>query len=171
MGKKGKRARKAKSNVKPSNLFTKDERNSKVSKIYMQVMMEDMWHVIKPELRDLVQKYIDYGESVEYDLPLPRYTRTLQVRLYNEKDKDSFICFKYNRVTVEDGEKDSNPLNAQREKLDQIPLRNLKEKVDEVGKDSDDNVEVDEVEFNEEELAEMEKEAMKELEEELESEA
>lgn len=157
MGKKGKRSRKAQ--AKTSGLFTLDERNKKVAKIYMQVMMENMFHVIRPELRSQVQNYINTGEQVEYDLELPAYSRTLQVRLYNRKDKDSFICFKYNRVTVEDGDKDSHPLNAQREKLETTPLDQIEDK-----SNVDDKTKEDSEEFDE---AELEKEAMKELEEEI----
>ncbi len=156
MGKKGKRSKKIK--VKNSGLFTMDERNNKVAKIYMQVMMENMWHVIRQDLRDQITKYINTGEQVEYSLDLPAYSRILQVRLYNTKEKESFICFKYNRVVVEDGDKDSHPLNAQRNQLETTPL----DKIESKSKEESDE-EFDEEELEKEALAELEEEFAKEI--------
>lgn len=164
MGKKGKRSRKAKqvkstnkNDSKSSNLFTEAERNAKVSKIYMQVMMENMWHVIRQDLRDQIQEYIKTGKTVKYDLPLPRYTRTLQVRLYNDKNIESFICFKYNKQVDEDAK-------LTKEDVQEVEKEAMKEVEEELEKGQvvDENVV-----FDEEELAEIEKEAMKELEEEM----
>ena len=168
MGKKGKRSRKAKKanklkqdTVMNKGLFTKNERHTKVSNIYMQVMMEDMWHVIKQELRDQIQQYVDTGKTVEYELPLPRYSRTLQVRLYNDKSKESFVCFKYNK-RVEEETKFTEKELADIEKEAAQELQQEIENGEEVDKNTS-----EEVQFSETELAEMEKEAMDELEAEI----
>jgi hypothetical protein len=84
-----------------TGFYTKAERHSKMSNIMMQIVMEDMNHVLTQEIREGFSKWINEGVDYEHDEELYQYNRTLQIRLYNDKSKETFVCFKYNHVVVE----------------------------------------------------------------------
>ena len=82
-------------------LHTKEERHQKISNIMMQIVMENMNHVISDEIRLAFTKWINEGGDYEKDVFLPRYTRTLQIRLHDDKSQQTHVCFKYNQVMIE----------------------------------------------------------------------
>ena len=67
----------------------------------LQIMMEDMNNVISDDIRYNFKKWIDEGGEYSIDKHLAQYSRTLEIRLNNDKSKDTHVCFKYNHVVIE----------------------------------------------------------------------
>ena len=92
----------SKNKKKVIKYYTRKERHQKVTNILLQVAMEDMNHVLDEETRNGMFKWIEEGGDYIKDIQLPQYTRTMQIRLHDNKSLETFVCLKYNHVISDD---------------------------------------------------------------------
>jgi len=108
------RARKAKKleASKIITLYTKQERERKITNIMLQLAELKFDHVLTPEVKKLLFDYINTGEDLIYSLDLPEYSRTLEINLTNDKSLDKYnsVALKFKKVVVDEDNKD-NPIN------------------------------------------------------------
>ena len=136
-------AKKKKKIIKCPKLYTKEERQAKISAILMQIVTMELSNIINDDIRQLLQKWIDTGETVEKDIPLKQYGRTMLIRLYNDKKITTYINLKHNTINVKDDDGRLNEMQKMTEEgkiegmhekeLDKIERKD-KEKLDELDK-------------------------------------
>ena len=69
-----------------------------------QLASHNMTHVITDQVRIDITKYINDGTEVEKDISLPLYSRVLEVRLYNDRNKECNFNLKHRVVAFDDVE-------------------------------------------------------------------
>lgn len=92
--------------------YTKAERESKISKVKIQLMQIDMYHVLTDEAKAGLKEFIDSGKDYCKEINLPQYSRILIINFVNDKNKDSENMFhlKFNKIRIE-GVGDEHPIN------------------------------------------------------------
>jgi uncharacterized protein Smg (DUF494 family) len=78
--------------------YTRNERNNIVTEFYMNLANLDMMSIVTQEMRTILNDYVDNGTEYERNFQLADYQRSLVMRLYNNKNKKSFVNLAQNDV-------------------------------------------------------------------------
>jgi len=84
--------------IKPYN---EQERRKKVNGFLMEMIGKELDSLITSNLIKVMEDYVTKGTSTELDIPLTQHGRIMQIRLYNDKKKQSFIKLKYVETDTE----------------------------------------------------------------------
>jgi hypothetical protein len=109
MGRKDK-LRKEKKNkketIKKIQLYTKQERQQKITNMRIELSMLDMDHVITDQIKQSMNNFVETGNTTEIEHPLEQYGRTLIIKLYNDKSLNSFMNLRFDYSPVSSGNPD-----------------------------------------------------------------
>ena len=88
--------------------YTERERNMKVMNFVLQISDLKMERVITPEIKDGFNDFIKLGKDYIDCIDLPKHSRKMIINLVNDKNKQTFINFKFHDFTIDDNEKCDN---------------------------------------------------------------
>lgn len=118
---------------KKIKLYTKKEREQKITSILLQIASMDLLNILSDEIKIILQNWIDTGNTIEKDIPLYQFDRIMIIRLYNDKKKTTFINLKYNKKQ-ENIIKENNNKNSDFNEIEKILENGNLEELEELEK-------------------------------------
>ena len=92
--------------------YTEQERQRKITNIYLQLMQIQMDHVLTAEIKQGLHEFIKNGTEYHHVMELPAYSRVLKINFVNDKKKDAHngMHLQFRKISIDNGDP-KNPLN------------------------------------------------------------
>ncbi len=92
--------------------YTKEEREKKWNKIFMQLMHMEIDHVLTSDVKKNINDFVESGKEYHEEIELPEYSRIMIINFVNDKKKDKENCInlRFKKIRIEN-EGSDNPIN------------------------------------------------------------
>jgi hypothetical protein len=109
--------------------YVESDRQKIVTEFYMSISNLNISHIITADIKKMLADYVANGTEYDTVIPIPDYGRSLVIKLYNTRNKKTYINFQQESTVTEYGEKKGNyttgPIGEFRKKVDQLKKQGI----------------------------------------------